>query len=612
MPDQDPFAAYVVQPTAPAADPFAPYVVSSHPAALPTRPVSAEDFTRDAGPQGSAVGRFFSGVGEMLNPVTVAEGLYTAVRHPVDTVSALASAQVNEGRKALQDARSGHVSEAIGHGAAAVLPVLGPMAASIGEQAGTGDIAGAAGKTIVALAPFAAEALPAAAGMRAPLANANPIAADAVDLALDRNVPVDAGTATGNRFVKAIQHVSDRSLGGSLVASKAAQAQQEGLATLGEQLAAKGYGTSATLEQAGDAIRGAIQQNIADATKTADAGYSALRRLEADPANARPVPMPDGSTQLMPMPVDLRPVKAAAKPLADELMRQGQIAPLMGDKATAARALDKIVNGPDHAPLSAADAALGDLKTFARADDSTLRSAGQGKIAATVKQLHASVDAEAARVGRSAETALRTGREATKAKYVSNDVLDSLHAEPVKTVQRLTAPKDSAIDQLRAVQKQAPQAMPVIGRAYLDDMLSKATAEGGFGHGQALAAQWEKLGAQTKLALYRDPGYIRDLDRFFNLAKMSAESANPSGTAHTALAAVQGGWLFTNPITGVPVQLGAAMLSKFLHSSSGVRLLAKGMTIPVKNRAAAAAWANDFGNALTSPSGSQTATAPAR
>jgi hypothetical protein len=423
--------------------------------------------------------------------------------------------------------------------------------------------------------------------------------------------PVDAATASGNRFVRAAQHVSDRSLGGSVVADKAIQAQGEGLATLGEQLAAKGYHTPVTLEQSGEGVRNAVTGNIRTANATADAGYNVLRKIEADPANARPVSSPTG-TVMMPLPVDLRNAKAAFKPVYDELSRQATITPaaMMGDKARALQALDKLMNGPTHQPLSVVDGLLSDLKSFSRTDLPELRTAGQGAVAETVKHLDKAVRDTAAKAGPLAEAALRTGRDATIAKYGAADVLDALHTEPVKTFQRLTARKDTAVELLRDVEKQAPAELPKIGRAYLDDLLTKATSEGAFSHGRALAKTWEDLGPQTKLMLYRDPAYVKDLDRFFGLAKMAADTPNASGTAHTALAAVQGGWLFTEPISGTAVQLGAATLSKLLHSPAGVKLLTRGATIPLRNRAAAAAWATDFTNMVnqdaTSPNGSRT------
>jgi hypothetical protein len=50
-------------------------------------------------------------------------------------------------------------SEAVGHGAAAMLPVLGPIAADIGEQGAQGDVAGAVGRGAGLLTPFAGEKL---------------------------------------------------------------------------------------------------------------------------------------------------------------------------------------------------------------------------------------------------------------------------------------------------------------------------------------------------------------------------------------------------------------------------------------------------------------------
>jgi hypothetical protein len=54
--------------------------------------------------------------------------------------------------KAKQAYGQGHYSEAAGYGAAAALPLAGPWAASLGEQAGSGDIAGAAGQAIGGIA----------------------------------------------------------------------------------------------------------------------------------------------------------------------------------------------------------------------------------------------------------------------------------------------------------------------------------------------------------------------------------------------------------------------------------------------------------------------------
>ncbi len=53
---------------------------------------------------------------------------------------------LEQGRRAMEAGKSGRYSEMVGHGVAAALPLVGPAAADVGETAGQGDIAGAAGK----------------------------------------------------------------------------------------------------------------------------------------------------------------------------------------------------------------------------------------------------------------------------------------------------------------------------------------------------------------------------------------------------------------------------------------------------------------------------------
>ncbi len=118
-------------------------------------PVSAEDFL-PPDEQGSATGRFFSNLGAALNPVTAAEGVYAAVRHPIDTITNIVGQQVAQGKQAASDFGQGRYSEAVGHGLAAALPVLGPAAAAAGEQIGRGDVAGGLGSATGLLAPVVA------------------------------------------------------------------------------------------------------------------------------------------------------------------------------------------------------------------------------------------------------------------------------------------------------------------------------------------------------------------------------------------------------------------------------------------------------------------------
>lgn len=110
---------------------------------------------RMQGEEPTALSRFASGAGEMLNPVTMAKGLYGAVRHPIDTATAIGQQHADTYRKAAQAMGEGRLSEAAGYGMASVLPVVGPLAADIGEQIGAGDWAGGAGRTTALVAPVA-------------------------------------------------------------------------------------------------------------------------------------------------------------------------------------------------------------------------------------------------------------------------------------------------------------------------------------------------------------------------------------------------------------------------------------------------------------------------
>ena len=268
-------------------------------ARTPARP---EDFMdpQPAAPEGSALGRFASGAWEMLNPVSAVSGLASAVAHPIDTGRALVGAQLEQGRKAVDAVKEGRYLEAAGHTGATLLPVLGPVAANIGEGiAESGDIAGGMGRAAGLIAPVA--------GGRAAVARAEKVGAktgaavkaaldpggatsDAVRWALKHGVPVDAATATGNRMVTAARKLADSSLGGALVGDKAQKLRAESMKRLGRKLAADASpGGMVTAETAGEGVRGAVEDVIRQHADTADASYARVRAAER---NALPDDVP--------------------------------------------------------------------------------------------------------------------------------------------------------------------------------------------------------------------------------------------------------------------------------------------------------------------------------
>ena len=107
-------------------------------------------------PEGSALGRFVSGAAEQLNPLAALQGLGQAIAHPIDTATAIAGQMGEQWEKAGAAGNEGRWSEAIGHGLAGSLPLVGPAAANIGEKIGAGDVAGGLGSATGLIASIGA------------------------------------------------------------------------------------------------------------------------------------------------------------------------------------------------------------------------------------------------------------------------------------------------------------------------------------------------------------------------------------------------------------------------------------------------------------------------
>lgn len=109
-------------------------------------------------PSLESAGRFLTNAADaaIVQPI---KGIASAVAHPIDTVSGIAAASLDQVKQAKNAAAMGRYWEAGGH-ALGALPVIGPAAVQAGEQIASGDIAGGLGRAAGMLAPFgAAEAM---------------------------------------------------------------------------------------------------------------------------------------------------------------------------------------------------------------------------------------------------------------------------------------------------------------------------------------------------------------------------------------------------------------------------------------------------------------------
>ena len=202
--------------------------------------------------------------------------------------------------------------------------------------------------------------------------------------------------------------------------------------------------------------------------------------------------------------------------------------------------------------------------------------------------------------GPEALDALNRGRAATRAKYATQKVLDSLPNKGVEGRQVFDAAlwaKDAGIERLREIARETPAAMPRLARAYLDDLFNHATAEGGWTSARTMFSKWENLGPETKKLLFPNPIHRADLDKFFLIGKKLSENVNPSGTAVVGAIVDTGAagsiaYMTHSPALGAGYIILGGALSKLLHSPAGVRALTEGMQIPVRNVARATIAAN--------------------
>lgn len=553
--------------------------------------VNGQDVPLDEPSALELAGHAVRGALESLNPLPLLKTFYdegTPLGAAIKLGKGLTEAQLGQFAKGRQAYTQGRYSEAFGHTLAGVLPVVGPAAANVGEEIGTGDprtMAHGVGAAATLLAPSLLSRAPVAEVPVLPaLKNPNAAEAAAVAFADRAGIPVDAASATGSRAVRAVQHVADRSVGGMVVGDRAVAAQEAALHQVGEQLAGRVSPAPVVPEQAGQVLQQTLTRRVQDFHKEATQNYDTFRAIEEKPQNLRKVQVAtkDGQPVIedMPLPVNVQPVKLALLPTYKRMIRQ--MPDTIRNASPGFKAMKNIIEGPDFIQASIAELDLGTLKQLARgADLPELRDISQGIAASGVKQLQKAIDSTVRGAGQDAIDALQTGRAATAEKIATGEVLKKLGEEPVQAFGRATWRQDAGIKQLRKVAKLAPAEMKLVGRAFLDDLLTTATREGGFSKAQTLYTKWQNLGPQTKGILYRNPALVKDLDNFFLFAKKAAENPNPSGTAHTLLTSGQIAYVFTHPATGVPLAIAGYKLSAALHNPAMARALTQGLKVSI-------------------------------
>jgi hypothetical protein len=510
----------------------------------------------------------FTGELQSLNPKAINTFVQSAFWHPIDTAKGVLSAQDQMRVQAMDAFKKGDAVTGTARLVEWLIPFIGPRLAQAGDAFQRGETAKGLGATVDAALPVILPEIVKQIGVKTPgvvASKLTPEEAASNALAEQRGVPLDAATATGSKFMRAAEKRVANTMGGEGTADALIGKQQQALTRVGGELADDAHPTTISREGAGQSVRDALTQKVQGHASDAEAAYGTVEQT---------------ATQKN-LTVDTKNVKQMLTPLYQSLKREAELVPasVMGDKARALTAIDRLMSAPAAVPLMDAENALGALKGLSRLKDGqidAMRTPGQGAASVAVKQLQSAVDTAAMRGGVLKD--LQSGRAATAAKFDTNGVLDSLTGdEPVSAFKQLTRPKDESINLLRTVTKHTPQVGPEIARGYLEDLLNQATERGRFDHADKLYADWQKLGTQTKQILFPQPGQRQALDAFFLLAKRVAENPNPSGTAHTLTA------------LNVASQPLAWSLSKLLYTPTGVQLLTRGLTLSLSGQKAAAA-----------------------
>lgn len=89
--------------------------------------------------------RFAAEAWEGLNPVSIVSGIATAAGSPIQTARADHEARMRQFDEAGRAWAEGRLAEAVGHGVAGMVPLVGPAAAEGGERIAAGDVAGGLG-----------------------------------------------------------------------------------------------------------------------------------------------------------------------------------------------------------------------------------------------------------------------------------------------------------------------------------------------------------------------------------------------------------------------------------------------------------------------------------
>ena len=525
------------------------------------------------------------------------EALWEATRDPVDAVkrgaqyamnlfSGFSAAQNAELVKAQEAAAQGDYNTAVLRGGAWLAGGVGPMLDEMQTRMrnGQGPEVAADLFTMFFLPQLAKKVpnMPRIGG-----SVLGPKEQAATQWALDQKPPVllSAGEASGNMMAKGAEYLAERgSLLGSQIGPRRSNQMRDGLATIGEQLREKvnpGRGPRRALD-AGEQIAGAMgpEGRVVNALRDeAAALYKQATALTGrDAAFA----------------VDVKAAQNQLRALHKQLADSSEKLPTRGDLHQAAVVLDDVMKLDNTVPFMVAETGvLSPLKRVQRGF--TKNSPEWGVIQEAINAIDDQVMAGARAGGQGIEAMIKEARLKTAKMH---EVIDE-NVNPPSAAglgRKVMAPGDTGIETTRLVRQYAPDIMPDVGRAAIEEVFAPSLVKDGINKADSLLNRWSALGAQSKKeffadAIKKDPNFLSDMDNLILVTSKAAEKANSSNSGGV----IAGGTHFLNlmKLQNIPLaviqEIAGGAVSFFSRNPRVVKLLTKGMLIPTNAIAARAA-----------------------
>src|SRR5579885_2513571 len=508
-------------------------------------------------------------------------------------------------------------NSAIVHAMASV-PVVGPMAYDITDKMlhgraseALGNLAGIAGPALMHLAPETVKVNPIVKSLN------NPVEQAALD-SVENNVRMTVGQKTGQRGLQRVEQGLENYPGSATRAHDFYSGQEQDLANLAKAKAQRLSDVSTNPVEAGKAVQQRLRGRIMNLKSSADQLYDDIRSAaEKDKrilTYETRVQNPEGKSVILfdatgsPLPerpatvyvdkeyespVDIRPIKTALKPIYKDLLEsmpeaRRQASPAFTALHNLMQREEPYMNAVDF------DRSLGAIKAIARdGKNPYLTTQSQALAKKIVKEGEGQLE-QALKISGGQELVddLYKARKLVKSYHDTAEFLADLEHEPAALFQDLVTGGDRVYNTLVQLKKWAPDELKTVARTFLEQLIDKATAEGGFRRTDSVYSAWERLGPETKKMLFGQQ-LTNDLDNFFLAAKKLKVRHNPSGTA-SAISSAKG--YGSIPAAALALFLGHPQLaasaaaygvalpnlaSRMLMTPGGARLLTKTLNVPV-------------------------------